>query len=220
MKNNTIKFHLVLHLADDILDHGVPENFNSSFAESAHITLAKDTSRNTQKRVNSFTLQSANRYVENLTIGRAWHEICPTAPHTHNHGSRLPTPIGEEEEDAKWGKKFFVFTDQNGNAQRKWAQKKDSGRKAGANLTDHALQFLVNNCLHNISSAKLVCYTHYKNSTTGDSYWAHPKFMGQPWYDFAMVRWNSQFYPQLPARIHTFVNLMNLAHPWKACTQS
>ena len=210
MKNNTIKFHLVLHLADDILDHGVPENFNSSFAESAHITLAKDTSRNTQKRVNSFTLQSANRYVENLTIGRAWHEICPTTPPTRKHGSILPTPIEEEEENAKWGKKFLVFKDQNGNVQCKWARKKDGGRKAGAILTDHALQFLVKNCLPNISSAKLICYTHYKNPTTGDCYRAHPKFMGQPWYDFAMVRWNSRFYPQLPARIHTFVDLTNL----------
>ena len=50
MGNNTIKRHLVLHLSEDILDHGVPENVNSSYAESAHIPLAKATSRNTQKR--------------------------------------------------------------------------------------------------------------------------------------------------------------------------
>jgi hypothetical protein len=30
MGNNTIKTHLVLHLCKDILDHGVPENVNSS----------------------------------------------------------------------------------------------------------------------------------------------------------------------------------------------
>jgi hypothetical protein len=30
MGNNTIKMHLVLHMADDILDHGVPQNFNSA----------------------------------------------------------------------------------------------------------------------------------------------------------------------------------------------
>ena len=43
MGNNTIKTHLVLHLCEDILDHGVPENVNSSYAESAHIPLAKVT---------------------------------------------------------------------------------------------------------------------------------------------------------------------------------
>ncbi len=50
MTNNTIKRHLVLHLCEDILDHGVPDNVNSAYAESAHITLAKaSTSQDTQK---------------------------------------------------------------------------------------------------------------------------------------------------------------------------
>jgi hypothetical protein len=49
MGNNTIKMYLVLHICEDILDHGVPENANSAYAESAHITLAKRTSSNTQK---------------------------------------------------------------------------------------------------------------------------------------------------------------------------
>jgi hypothetical protein len=55
MGNNTIKTHLVLHLCEDILNHGVPENVNSLYAESAHIPLAKATSRNTQKQAISFT---------------------------------------------------------------------------------------------------------------------------------------------------------------------
>jgi hypothetical protein len=48
MGNNTIKMHLVMHICEDILDHGVPENVNSVYAESAHIILAKRTSSNTQ----------------------------------------------------------------------------------------------------------------------------------------------------------------------------
>ncbi|KAI2494827.1 hypothetical protein MHU86_19722 [Fragilaria crotonensis] len=71
MGNNTIKTHLVLHLCEDILDHGVPDNVNSAYAESAHIPLAKATSRNTQKRAISFTKQAANRYTENLVISLA-----------------------------------------------------------------------------------------------------------------------------------------------------
>ena len=49
MGNGTIKSHLVLHLCEDILDHGVPENVNSSYAESVHIPHAKITARNSQK---------------------------------------------------------------------------------------------------------------------------------------------------------------------------
>jgi hypothetical protein len=88
MRHNTIKMHLPLHLADDILDHGVPQNVNSAFAESAHIPLAKDTSRNTQKRRSTLTLQAAKRYIEDLAVNMSWTEAnegfstnhdCPTA---------------------------------------------------------------------------------------------------------------------------------------------
>jgi hypothetical protein len=52
MGNNTIKTHLVLHLGEDILDHGVPNNVTSIYAESARIPLGKVTAKNTQKRSN------------------------------------------------------------------------------------------------------------------------------------------------------------------------
>jgi hypothetical protein len=75
MGNNTIKTYLVLHLCEDILDHGVPDNVNSAYAESAHIPMSKLTSRNTQKRAKTFTRQAAERYVENLAISSAWHDM-------------------------------------------------------------------------------------------------------------------------------------------------
>jgi hypothetical protein len=71
MGNNTIKTPLVLHLCEDILDHGVPENVNSSYTKSAHIPLAKVTTQNTQKQAISFTKQAAHQYLENLVISLA-----------------------------------------------------------------------------------------------------------------------------------------------------
>ena len=67
-ENNTIKMNLVLHIAEDILTFGVPENVNSSFSESSHIPISKVTGRNTQKRPKTFTLQLARRYAENIAI--------------------------------------------------------------------------------------------------------------------------------------------------------
>jgi hypothetical protein len=49
MKHNLVKIHLVLHIANDILNHGVPQNFNSSFTELAHIPIAKATRRTPRK---------------------------------------------------------------------------------------------------------------------------------------------------------------------------
>ena len=81
MGNNTIKMHLVLHICEDILDHGVPENVNSTYTESAHITLAKITLSNTQKCASSFTRQAAERYIENLAISRA---ACDVEQHQYS----------------------------------------------------------------------------------------------------------------------------------------
>jgi transcriptional regulator of aromatic amino acid metabolism len=75
MGNNTIKTHLVLHLGEDILDYGVPDNVNSSYAESARILLALVTAKNTQKRSMSFTKQAAHRYIENLVLSLANFDI-------------------------------------------------------------------------------------------------------------------------------------------------
>jgi hypothetical protein len=71
MGNSIIKTYLVLHLSEDILDHGVPDNVNSAYEESAHTLPSKITARNTQKRATTFTRQAANRYTENLAIASA-----------------------------------------------------------------------------------------------------------------------------------------------------
>jgi Plavaka transposase len=216
MKNNTIKFHLVLHLADDILDHGVPQNFNSSFAESAHISLAKDTARNTQKRTASFTYQAAQRYVENLVISKAWNEICPaknlviTKIKTTESLSNL-SDDDQEIDDAKWGRRFYLSIGRDGMAHCKWAKER-GGKTAAvkATLNEQAVHFLVENCLPHTTLNRLDCFTHYENKATGERYRAHPMFMGDTWYDFAMVRWQSRTHPKLPARIYTFLDLTNL----------
>ncbi len=71
MTNNTIKRHLVLHICKDILVHGVTDNVISAYTESAHITLAKITSWNTQKPAVLFTKQAAQRCTENLVVSLA-----------------------------------------------------------------------------------------------------------------------------------------------------
>ena len=80
MGNTTIKTHLVLHMYEDMLNFGVPEVMNSSYAESAHITISKDTARNTQKRQGTFTLHAAMRFTENLAIRKCSSSISNMSP--------------------------------------------------------------------------------------------------------------------------------------------
>ena len=49
-----IKFHLPLHLADDILAYGPPEGWNGGPCETHHKTEVKDPARHTQRRADSF----------------------------------------------------------------------------------------------------------------------------------------------------------------------
>ena len=95
MGSNTIKTHLVLHLCENILNHGVPENVNSSYAESAHIPLAKTTAWNSQKRAGSFTKQAAHWYIENLALSLAWADVESDARQCHTN-SREDEPETEE----------------------------------------------------------------------------------------------------------------------------
>ena len=91
MGTNTIRTHLVLHLWEDMLDHGVPQNVNSAFAESAHMPLAKETARKTQRRSSTFTKQAAQRYVENLVISLASSDMVSDVEHIRNATSQ-PAP--------------------------------------------------------------------------------------------------------------------------------
>ena len=70
--NNLIKNHLFLHLAFDILRLGVPGNFNSSIGELCHKIICKITGRRTNMNSLSFGIQTGLRYVENLTVERAY----------------------------------------------------------------------------------------------------------------------------------------------------
>ena len=107
MYSNTIKTHLVLHIHEDMLNFGVPEVMNSSYAESGHISICKDTTRNTQEQSQTFTVQAAMRYVENLAIHRASTAIEDTTGRTNS-----PTEIHVE---MLKGKRFIVLQDANGD---------------------------------------------------------------------------------------------------------
>lgn len=207
MKNNTIKMHLVLHIAHDILDHGVPQNVNSAFAESAHIPLAKDTSRNTQKRAISFTKQAGSRYVENLAISRASHEII------HNNNP-IPADTENQErtqrsESQKFGRNYTIHIAHNGDVHSEWVNRscKSSGT---VKLLPHVLNFLVRHCLPHVPNQRLLCFTEYLDESEDihQRYRAHPKYMGCSWNDYVMVNWVG--FDNKPARIHTFVNLSKM----------
>ena len=212
MTNNTIKRHLVLHLCEDILDHGVPDNVNSAFAESAHITLAKITSHNTQKRAISFTKPAAHRYVENLVVSLASADVkneikikgtsagfgTATAP-------ALETPLSE----GKSGRDFYLsWAPGNESATFKWLRPRSSDDPEMAHPSCRVTKFLADYCMPWTRNGKVPCFTSFTDAN-GERYRAHPSYDGKVWNDYAMVKWEG-FSDPFPASIHTFVDLRDL----------
>ena len=201
MGNNTIKRHLLLHLCEDILDHGVPENVNSSYAESAHIPLAKATSRNTQKRAHSFTKQAAHRYVENLAISLASTDVendsgagKPNIPSKHGKGGRnfnLSWKTGDDFPSCHWTHPCISDTSET-----------------AAHLSPLVMDFLSRHCLPKMKHHVLPCFTLFTDED-GNKYRAHPCYLGKAWNDCAAVKWAGYRHDH-PAFIHTFVDLRGL----------
>jgi hypothetical protein len=70
--NNLVKSHFPLHLCDDITRLGSPQNYNSGPGETLHKVSVKEPGRRTNMNAKTFEFQCANRYIENLTIGRCY----------------------------------------------------------------------------------------------------------------------------------------------------
>ena len=68
------KFHMILHIMDDILQFGVPLEYDTSANESFH-KAAKKASKMTQRAAETFNFQVANRLIEFEVIDLAMEEI-------------------------------------------------------------------------------------------------------------------------------------------------
>ena len=218
MQYNTVKMHLVLHLAEDIVDHGVPQNVNSTFTESAHIPLAKDTSRNTQKRGTSFTYQAAKRYVENLALELAFYE-------TGNQLLNVPQPDAAEKNERASGL-YFAFSRVCVTAGNEIVYQWHSTTRQQEQLSGlfkhsgRLTAFLQSRILSHLPVGfQLPCYTDFATPLGKDGkyqvYRAHPHYQQKPWYDCALIKWTveSEEKPgvlvevDLPARLYAFVDL-------------
>ena len=210
MGTNTIKTHLVLHLSEDMLDHGVPQNVNSAYAESAHIPLAKDTARRTQRRTSSFTKQAAHRYVKNLVISLASSDMVRDKVKKCGTPSAMASPLGV---GSLTGRGFFITSSVNDASVPIfcWDRKMKNDDITKDFLEPYVMAYLTKNLVPRMPNRKLKCSTELK-SKDGDSYRAHPNiYNGHPWHDKAMVKWRRITHP-LPAFIHTFIDLRNIPH--------
>jgi hypothetical protein len=81
MGDNLIKIHLIRHIADDILNLGLPISFDSAPGENRHISAVKIPASRTQHQMHTFYEQIGMRVAEDIAIDRGYYDIECTLEH-------------------------------------------------------------------------------------------------------------------------------------------
>jgi hypothetical protein len=207
-----IKFHICLHCFENNLDLGVTSNFDTGPMESNHKINAKNPSKRTQMRAEGFEEGTANRYIEDLVLDVATHELSRVLPNIR--GTRLQTPNNATPlQGAKYTIKYGAATavrPGGGAVTFEWDKRHVV---ADGYCHDH-IQWLCNHLLAALGPSSSVrgCTEHTRVTSRGARYIfrAHPGYRGGTfWHDWALFQWTeSEGETQsIPGHIVTFLYL-------------
>lgn len=197
-----MKFHGILHLADDIIQNGVPSEFDNSPNESHHKT-GKLAAKLTQMAPTTFNMQTANRMTEFQMLDLAiqeieedrvpWdyldipEEVAPNVDVEGEDGAEMAETITTGETQIE-----VYRSEEDGSACFDILTR--SKKKSSTTLNTFAIEFLLglqDLLSEHLPSGKLPIYTMHKRN--GQIFRGHPNFRGKgPWRDWVWVDWGTQ----------------------------
>jgi hypothetical protein len=209
----TFKFHAALHVADDILNFGVPSNVNTMSNEMHH-KPSKTAAIHTQRRAKIFDWQCANNLHNMEVIDIAMEEIM-----NHNNiwdyynreaDENTAETVDEQStlgvEVRNTGARVEFFYDAEGNNYKYRIQSKMLNQhkfKLGKELMAF-LETTINLLGDDVNSLSL--FTEHKRFN--QIFRASPYFLDKPWRDWAMIDWGNNNI--LPGQIWIFVDLTEI----------
>lgn len=204
-----LKFHSIIHLAEDILQNGVPLEYDTSPNEQMH-KVPKFASKLTQRSAETFNYQTATRLVEFSLIDLAMLEI-EHGKVPWNHFDRQGHHKSSEKDNNAADSVPEIVTGGAGISVRhskktgnpRFSLHSESKFRAQTHLNTSVLEFLLD--LQDKIGTKLqICTCHKRD---GQTFRGHPNYLGKgPWRDWVMVNWGPA-YGKLPAHIWCFVVL-------------
>ena len=212
-----LKFHTILHIWEDIIQFGVPLEFDTAANESHH-KPAKQASKMTQKAHDTFNFQTATRLcefdiidlaMEEIDRGRCvWHyydtfppEVMAKQSNSSDSGSQNSTPIPD---NITGDTRIEVFRDEGGGCGFKMHTRAKTASKT--QWSTELLDFLLG--LQDIIQTNgrpepLAIFTKHRRSQ--QIFRGHPNFRGKgPWRDWVWVDWGAGW-GRLPSHIWCFV---------------
>ena len=201
------KFHAILHIADDILNFGVPMEVDTGSNESGH-KASKTAARLTQKNKNTFEIQTATRLQEMHLLDLALEEIKgrPLWDYCegHHHDEKMDAIAAKPNIG---GAQYHVFTDNDGDNQC-LAVRKIKGKLPEFKIEVTFVDFVVGlQDVVNVHIPNLM--VHSKHTRNGQIFHANVSFQGNVWRDWVWVDWGPG-YGELPNKLWGFVDLTGL----------
>lgn len=232
MKFRTFNFHACVHLADDMLNFGVPRNVNTMSNESHH-KPDKTAALRTQRRPKLFDMQCAKQihdmsvikmgltelqegcktwtYFENLPNNHEENnKQQPTTNHQNNNNQQ--EEYQEDEEDIgnniKNGGarvKFFYSEDIGEFTYRVFSKMQDVEKfKLGPDLSKY-LEELIDTLGEDVKELNLFT----EHIRYGTIFRGSPRYRGKAWRDWVMIDWGDEG-GILPAQVWIYVDLRNI----------
>ena len=200
-----IKFHLMIHYAEDILRFGSMKNFDSSIGERHHVSLIKEPAKRTQRRKGVFELQTANRYCEKIAIHKAISELDSCIQNLDNIAF---TSIKNKTDDKTKieNKHMNLYYDHKQNA----IIKNDSVTKKHIRYHSNDESFIQNLCelcSKLVSSGSLKSNIQFFTQHNRDNviFRANGAWKNETWYDWANIKWDVG--EIIPAQLLIFLDI-------------
>ena len=206
MQLKLTKFHTIVHIAEDILNFGVPMEVDTGANESGHKSTKK-AALLTQRNEATFEKQTAERLDEMHLIELAEQEIA--GKHLWDYGEKsndTSTNSKKDVEDTVGGGKFYISFD---TINDKYLVKLVS---SSCDETDEKLELDLIKYVFNLQEAvqlyinTVPLQTLYKRQ--GQIFRGHNKFRGDVWRDWALFNWGQE--GELPNKIWGFVDLRGI----------
>ena len=207
MGHKLTKFHCIMHIADDILNFGVPMEVDTGSNESGH-KPTKTAARLTQKKRETFDIQTATRLEEIHLLDLAIEEISGRPLWDYSKGFNQRAQVGDKPEEEPWigGTAFRFFTGENGKNVCAYAAKvkgKDERFSLEVSFIDFVME-LKEAVVDHIDDV-FVFTSHNRN---GQIFRSSPLYHGSVWRDWVIVDWGPD--GKLPCKLWGFIDLFDL----------
>ena len=201
-----VKFHAILHIADDILNFGVPMEVDTGSNESGH-KPTKKAAKLTQKQRKTFEIQTARRLQEEhlLELAEEEHKGRPLwdypVGYLHEEEMELtePPPVVK-------GLKFRCFRGNDGEEHCRTVPQ-NIPNAPQFSIETSFLTFVIGlqDAVKEHFEEVLVYSQHKRN---GQIFRSSPCYKGSVWRDWVMVNWGD--HGVLPNKIWGFIDLTDL----------